>query len=111
MIYHIAFRSDWEQARAAGEYRVSTRGHSLEEVGFIHGSADHDQARMVARLVYADCTEPLCLLVIDPDQVHAEIRMDYVDAQQQSFPHIYGPLNTDAVVEVRDFTVPAAPRS
>ena len=106
MIYHIAFRSDWERARAVGEYRVSTRGHDLDEIGFIHGSADQDQVDLVARLVYADCTDPLCLLVIDPDRLHAEVHMDRVDVHGQSFPHIYGPLNTDAVVEVRDFTVP-----
>lgn len=109
MIYHIAFRSDWEQARAAGEYRISTRGHDLDEIGFIHGSADQDQVAMVARMVYADCTEPLCLLVIDPERVRAEIRMDQVEVHGQRFPHIYGPLNTDAVIEVRDYTVPADP--
>jgi uncharacterized protein (DUF952 family) len=38
------------------------------------------------------------VLVIDPDQVNAEIRYDQVPGWDNPFPHIYGPLNTDAVV-------------
>lgn len=37
-IYHIAFDSDWALASEAGEYRVSTRGKTLAEQGFIHAS-------------------------------------------------------------------------
>ncbi|MCU1654498.1 MAG: hypothetical protein JWQ60_5647, partial [Pseudonocardia sp.] len=38
VIYHIAYRTDWERARRAGQYSVSTRGVSLAEQGFIHAS-------------------------------------------------------------------------
>lgn len=37
-IFHIALSRDWEAAKQVGEYRVSTRGRGLDEVGFIHGS-------------------------------------------------------------------------
>ena len=37
-IFHIALTEDWEAAKRVGEYRVSTRGRDLDEVGFIHGS-------------------------------------------------------------------------
>ena len=37
-IFHIAVVAEWEVAALAGEYRVSTLGATLDEVGFIHGS-------------------------------------------------------------------------
>lgn len=44
----------------------------------------------------------LLLLVIDPAKVASEIREEAVDGPER-FPHIYGPLNLDAVTEVRSF--------
>ena len=43
----------------------------------------------------------LLLLVIDPDRVEHEIREE--QSGDELFPHIYGPLNVDAVVEARPF--------
>jgi uncharacterized protein (DUF952 family) len=48
-------------------------------------------------------TENLVLLGIDPGRVRPEIRHDPVEGGAGFFPHIYGPLNTDAVVEVTPF--------
>ena len=43
------------------------------------------------------------LLVIDTERVRPELRYEQVPAQPDPYPHIYGPLNLDAVVEVRPF--------
>jgi len=51
----------------------------------------------VANAIYKGDTDVI-VLVIDPDLVHAEIRYDQVPGWNDPFPHIYGPLNTDAVV-------------
>jgi uncharacterized protein (DUF952 family) len=48
----------------------------------------------------------LLLLVIDPARVGPEIRYEAVPGQDRPYPHIYGPLNTDAVVAARPFTAP-----
>jgi uncharacterized protein (DUF952 family) len=80
---------------------VSTQGHTLEEVGFIHCSQG-TQVEPVANAVYQGA-EHLVLLSIDPDRVRSEIRHEEVDGWEDPFPHIYGPLNTDAVVEVSPF--------
>jgi uncharacterized protein (DUF952 family) len=101
LIYHVSFATDWNDAREVGEYRVSTRGHTLEEVGFIHCS-QLGQVEPVANAVYHGA-EHLVLLSIDPDRVRSEVRYDVVDGWEEPFPHIYGPLNVDAVVEVRQF--------
>jgi len=50
-LFHIALRADWEQALAAGSYRVSTLGKSLDEEGFIHLSFAH-QVKVVADALY-----------------------------------------------------------
>ena len=92
-IFHIADASTWEAARAAGSYEQSTRDQTLAEVGFIHCSYHH-QVDGVLTNFYADVTAPLVLLTIDPECVVAPLQVD------DGFPHIYGPLNTDAVVAV-----------
>jgi uncharacterized protein (DUF952 family) len=98
-IYHLALAADWEAARAAGEYAVSTRGRTLAEEGFIHASRG-DQWAGVRRRFYADVTEPLVLLVIDPALLTAEVRDERPPDVEESFPHVYGPIELGAVVKV-----------
>jgi uncharacterized protein (DUF952 family) len=100
-IYHIAGRSDWEQARRDGAYTMSTRGLTLAEQGFIHCSTA-DQVAGVANAFYRGATG-LVLLVIDPARVRPKIQHDDVPGEPEPYPHIYGPLNIDAVIEVRPF--------
>lgn len=101
MIYHIAQAGDWERARREGQYTVSTRGVTLAEQGFIHASTA-GQVAPVANMFYRGVPD-LVLLVIDTDRVAAEIRYEAVPGADAPFPHIYGPLNLDAVIETRDF--------
>jgi uncharacterized protein (DUF952 family) len=100
-IYHIAAAADWARACRDGTYTTSTRGRTLAEEGFIHTSTA-GQVALVANAFYRG--EPdLLLLVIDPDRVKEEIRYEHVPGQAQPYPHIYGPLNIDAVVQTRPF--------
>jgi uncharacterized protein (DUF952 family) len=100
-IYHIATAADWARAGQDGQYTTSTRGRTLAEEGFIHTSTA-GQVALVANAFYQG--EPdLLLLVIDPGRVQEEIRYEQVPGQAQPYPHIYGPLNTDAVVQIRPF--------
>ena len=100
MILHIARRTTWDDAVAAGAYRQSTVDRTLEEEGFIHASSP-DQVQGVADRYYQDVTDELVLLVIDPERLTSEVRWDESPTHGEAFPHIYGPLNPDAVVEVR----------
>jgi uncharacterized protein (DUF952 family) len=102
IIYHIAFRSDWEEALRNGEYRMSTLGKTLEEEGFIHASTSR-QVAPVANLLYPEGSD-LLVLEIDTDRLYFEVRYDYVADQNELFPHIYGPLNTGAVVRTHRLT-------
>ena len=100
-LYHVTPAADWAAAQEAGEYRLSTRGKTLADEGFIHSSHAHQVTR-VADAIYRG-THGLVLLVIDPDAVRAEIREEALSATGERFPHIYGPLNVDAVLEVLPF--------
>lgn len=99
-IYHLALVSDWDAAVAAGEYAISSLGVTLEQEGFIHASRA-DQWTGVKQRYYGDVTEPLVLLVIDPARLTAPLVVEEAAGTGETFPHIYGPLNLDAVVEVR----------
>lgn len=103
VIYHIATVADWEQALRDGEYTTSSRGRTLAEEGFIHASAA-GQVVWVANSFYAGVPD-LLVLVIDTDKVGSALRYDQVPGWDEPFPHIYGPLSPDAVVN----TVPLAP--
>ena len=100
-ILHLASKNDWDAALATGSYRVSTRGASIDDVGFIHASAP-DQLREVAEFVYADCEEALVVLEMDDAAIRAtgtEVR--YEDGGDgELYPHIYGPIRPADVTEI-----------
>jgi uncharacterized protein (DUF952 family) len=100
-VYHIASQTDWEQAKRDGQYTTSTRGVTLAEEGFIHASTA-GQVPVVADAFYRDAPD-LVLLVIDTERVGSPIRYEPVPGADEPYPHIYGPLNTDAVIEARPF--------
>jgi uncharacterized protein (DUF952 family) len=100
-IFHIATVDDWQAAQRSGDYRISTLGRSLAEEGFIHASRS-DQVEGVRTAFYADPGLRLVLLEIDPSLLDVELRLEVPPGAEEAFPHIYGPLRTEAVVGVRD---------
>ena len=112
-IHHLAEAQHWQQALTTGEYRQSTLGGTLEDGGFIHCSTPQQVAGVLGRY-YAAHDGDLVLLTIDPDRLAAPLRWDVANpATGEQFPHIYGPLNPDAVVATRVLHPPhaAAPQS
>jgi glutathione S-transferase len=99
LIYHIAYPADWHRAQREGGYRVSTRGRTLDEQGFIHASTA-SQVATVANAVYGE-DDDLVVLVIDEERVGAAVVYEAVPGSDELYPHIYGPLNVDAVVGTR----------
>ena len=99
ILFHIARRLDWEAAQAAGAYRISTRGRTLEQEGFIHLSSAR-QVRGVADRFYADVDDQLVLLTIDPAKLTAPVVAEAVTGTDESFPHLYGELPVAAVRRV-----------
>lgn len=97
-IFHIATLADWEQAQRTGRYTTSTVGRTLAEEGFIHACRPDQVAGVFARY-YRDVAEPLVLLTVAPELLTAEVRDDPVG--DTTFPHVYGPIEAAAVVDVR----------
>ena len=91
-IYHLVPRSTWEAAPPAA-YHVP----SLETEGFIHCS-NREQVARSANKFYPSESEML-LLAIDPSRLTSELR-DEEGRPGELFPHIYGPINREAIVEV-----------
>ena len=98
LILHATSRSAWSAAQARGQYFAD----SLAGEGFIHCSKV-DQVLRVANTFFAGQVG-LVLLVIDPGRLTSELRWDPgADLPTELFPHIYGPINLDAVLQVVDF--------
>ena len=95
MILHVAKRERWKGARLDGVYR----GDTLDSQGFIHCSTPKQVVKVANALFHGQ--EGLILLCIDADRVESEIR--YEGSGREKYPHIYGPLNDDAVVKTLDF--------
>jgi glutathione S-transferase len=97
-LVHMALPADWAAAQEAGEYRMSTRGVTLEQEGFIHCSFDH-QVVATANRFYGDL-DALVLLRIDPTLLAADVVVEPpFPGAVDHFPHVYGPIPLAAVIE------------
>ncbi len=100
VVCHIAPRVAWEAALAAGVYRAD----SLNVEGFIHCSTP-EQVVPVANALFRG-QAGLALLCIDPAKLTAPLVYEPPPedpTSEQRFPHLFGPLNLDAVIAVLDF--------
>ena len=98
LIVHLTERSLWEEARARGTYEISTRGRTLQEEGFIHCSTREQLPDTAARF-FAGVPD-LVLLVIDPARLHVPLKYEAPEPGAEEFPHVYGPIRVEAVVDV-----------
>jgi len=94
-IYKICGEDEWRAAEAAGVY--SGNADDARD-GFIHLSAADQVAGTLARH-YADRTG-LLLVAVDPAALGDALKWE-ASRGGALFPHLYGPLPLDAVVEVR----------
>jgi uncharacterized protein (DUF952 family) len=97
-LLHATTQATWSAAQASGEYAAD----SLAREGFIHCSTA-EQILGVADRFFAG-RHGLVLLVIDPARLSPELRWEPgTDLAAELFPHIYGPINLEAVVGVLAF--------
>ena len=80
-----------------GEYRPA----SLAEESFVHASTAYSTL-LPANLFYRG-RRGLVLLAIDQRRLRSEIRWEEPQPTVEAFPHIYGPVNVDAVIAVEPF--------
>lgn len=91
-IYHIVLPEVWEQVKDKRNYEHQ----SLETEGFIHCSYE-EQLDAVIERYYSDADE-LVILKIDTGKLTSKL-VSEPSTGGKVYPHVYGTLNLDAVVE------------
>jgi uncharacterized protein (DUF952 family) len=102
MITHILKKTDWTKAKRKSTYLPK----NFKADGFIHCSAVSQLVGTANSYYYRQ--KGLVVLCIDESKLTSELRWDqpsslHDDRATEKFPHLYGPLNTNAVVKVVDF--------
>ena len=98
MIYHITEKQTWGDAKTQGQYSID----SLKTDGFIHFSTK-EQVVDVANYLYKGKRD-LVLLCVDENKTTHKVVFEDLKGHG-IFPHLYGPLNLDAVLRVVNFPV------
>ena len=93
VIYHVTTIADWKEAKKKGMYEHP----SLIAEGFIHCSQKHQVDGVLER--YFAAQTGLIKLVIDTDRLTSKFVFDWSPSTADTFPHVYGPINTDAIID------------
>jgi uncharacterized protein (DUF952 family) len=100
VLVHLCSNDEWRSAQASGEHRPDSLGMN----GFVHLSTP-EQVHLPANRLYAGRTD-LVLLRIDPARLTSPIRWEPgvpTDPEAMVFPHLYGALPADAVINVTPY--------
>ena len=96
MIYHVTTKEAWEEALRAGAYKPG----SLVTEGFIHNSTLSQVPGVLDR--YYKNQVGLVLLHIDESLLKSTLKYELAPSVNEMFPHIFGPINIDAVVNIEE---------
>lgn len=94
-ILHITTESAWAKAREEGELTTP----SLADEGFIHCST-FAQVESTADRIFQGSGN-LLALEVEVAKISAPLKWEQATDVGDEFPHIYGPLNADAVTGTR----------
>lgn len=97
IIIHACTVDDLEKAQKSGSY---TPG-SLFSDGYIHCS-EYNTILRVANFNWIG-RKDLILLFIDKNKVISQIKFEPDKNSGVLYPHIYGPLNLDSIISVKNF--------
>ena len=102
-IYHIVLPEIWEAVKHNSTYAAD----SLATEGFIHCSYD-DQLEGVIERYYPDAPE-VVILKLDINKLTSKL-VSEPSTGGEVYPHIYGPMNLDSVVDTEIRTVSESDR-
>jgi uncharacterized protein (DUF952 family) len=94
IIYHVTTANEWKAAEEKGFYETP----SLKEEGFIHCSQENQVAGVLER--YFAGKTGVIKLVIDSDKLSNRFVFEWSPSTADTFPHVYGPIDLDAVIDV-----------
>jgi uncharacterized protein (DUF952 family) len=93
-IYHVTTQKEWEQAKKKGEYQPA----GFDQEGFIHCSIERQVPGVLDRFYQGQTG--LVKLKIEKAKVTRPVLFELAVDLDELFPHIYGALNLDSVVDV-----------
>ncbi|HET6527601.1 MAG TPA: DUF952 domain-containing protein [Balneolaceae bacterium] len=96
ILFHITTREAFSEFKNSPNYEPE----SLETEGFIHCSSGA-QINETANRLFAGLSKIL-LLVIDVSTLRPDVKYELDEETGQKFPHIYGPLNKDSIMDKID---------
>jgi|GEM_PF-132943 len=99
MIYHLTTPARWQQVAEGPDYL----SQGFDREGFIHLSTESQVAGVLRR--YYRGVPRLLQLHVDEAKLTAPLKYE-VATGGELFPHLYGPLNREAVVWVEEITQP-----
>ena len=94
MIYHITTMDEWEMAKNIGHYNSKT----IDQEGFIHCSFKSQIIRVAN--TFFSIQDNLLILEIDQNKLHSILKVESVSDSYEDYPHIYGKINLDSVINV-----------
>ena len=94
MIYHVVSKANWQKLENEAEYVAD----SLASEGFIHCSTETQTAGVLER--YYAHVPNLLLLHIEEQYLRSELKYEPAPNSGELFPHVFGPINRDSIVEV-----------
>ena len=98
ILFHIAKKDVWKQNLNNGLYGY----FSIEKDGFIHCS-EFNQLLHVANNNLKNVNDDLVVLCIDASRLNSEVKWETNKNNGITFPHVYGLINTDSVIDIVDF--------
>ncbi|MEP7074621.1 MAG: DUF952 domain-containing protein [Acidobacteriota bacterium] len=93
LVYHVVLPEYWIEMDTERDYVAA----SLAVEGFIHCSYS-GQLDDVLKRYYSNADEVL-ILTIDTDKLSSRL-VEEPSTNNEIYPHIYGPVNREAIVEV-----------
>lgn len=94
LIYHVAELDSWRNQETSFEYSAE----SLKKEKFIHASSADELERSIS--LYTDPSKEYVLLSIHAPWLLSELKWEYNDNRQASFPHIFGKINKSAIIQL-----------
>jgi uncharacterized protein (DUF952 family) len=94
--YHIATPAQWKQYADSIYYEAE----SLNTEGFIHASTASQVEATLNRYYKSEPT--ILLLKIEAAKLNVELKYELAPSVNEYFPHIYGQLNKDAIVNIEE---------
>jgi uncharacterized protein (DUF952 family) len=91
--FHLVPRAEWEAADPAAAYVPA----AFEHDGFVHCTDGAEEVALTANRFFSEETDDVLVLVLERSRLSAPVRYEDV---REIYPHVYGPIERDAIVDV-----------